>query len=190
MKLALLAAAAVVGTALVAAAGVVLLDGDGLVPAASTPRDVSASPVSARQADDTPVRVLDPVLVVNADGSATVGARVRNPRDTEVSLMGVTVSVDGRRLPVNSTQMWLPVPADDIGYVGAASDAGGFVVPRGVVADSAASLEFWFDDTCVAVDVRAAARSDRHRLVYPKSGRPIGPETSPEPPMGSTTCTS
>jgi hypothetical protein len=185
MKRALLAATAVVGVALVASAGVVLVDGDRIAP---TPSTAVASPVAA-PVDDSPMRVLDPLLVVNSDGSGAVGARVRNPRDVEVSLMGVTVSVDGRRVPVNGTQMWLPVPAEDDAWVGAASDAGGFVVPEAPAVATPVSLEFWFDDgSCVAEDVEAVARGDEHRLVYPKQDRTIGPETTSEPPEGATTC--
>ncbi|MCL8251048.1 hypothetical protein AERO_06610 [Aeromicrobium fastidiosum] len=187
MKRALLAATAVVGIGLVAAAGVVLVEGDRTAPA---PSIVVASPVAA-PVDDTPLRVLDPQLVVNSDGSGAVGARVRNPRDVEVSLMGVTVSVDGRRVPVNGTQMWLPVPADDDAWVGAASDAGGFVLPEAPAAATPATLEFWFDDGgCVAQDVQAVARGDEHRLVYPKRNRTIGPETTSKPPEGAATCAS
>ncbi len=187
MKRSLIAAAAVVGTAFVAAAGTVLV---APVAAPASVPIVMASPVAAR-ADDTPLRVIDPALVVNTDGSAVVGARVENPRDVEVSLMGVTVSVDGRRVPVNSTHMWLPLPADDVGWVGAASDAGGFVVPAGIDVATPASLEFWFDDgSCVASDVNAVARGDEHRLVYPKRGRTIGPETTSDVPEGTTGCTS
>jgi hypothetical protein len=185
MKHALLAAAAVVGVGLVAAAGIVLVDGTDRAPA--TP--VAVSPVAARQIEGGPIRVEHPLLVVNRDGSATVGAQLQNPGGAEVSLMGVTVSVDGRRVPVNSTEMWLPVPPDDPATVGAASDAGGFVVPEGIDETSAATLEFWFDDgTCVPADVQAVSRGGDHRQVYPKSRRSIGPETTSEPPAGLTSC--
>lgn len=187
MKRSLLAAEAVVGTLLVAAAATVLVDP--VATPASAPA-AAPSPVAAR-ADETPLRVIDPALVVNTDGSAVVGARVENPRDVEVSLMGVTVSVDARRVPVNSTHMWLPLPADDVGWVGAASDAGGFVVPAGIDVATPATLQFWFDDgSCVATDVTAVARSDAHRLVYPKRGRTIGPETTSDVPEGATSCAS
>ena len=187
MKRALTALVALAGVALVVAAGSVMADGiDAPVPPAS--RDASASAVVV-ESDDPAVRVRDPLLVVNKDGSAAVGADLQNMKDVDVSLMGVVVWVDRHRVPVNSTEMWLPVPAGDRSQVGAASDAGGFVVPSGIVAATRADVEFRFDDgTCVLADVTAVARTKDHRLVYPKSNRTIGPLTSDEPPPGPTPC--
>jgi hypothetical protein len=185
VKRAVLALAAFVGAALVASAGAVLLDGVGNAPASA-----STSP-AATTAGGPSVVVSDALLVVNRDGSAAVGADLRSTHEAAVTLMGVTVSVDGRALPVNGTQMWLPVPAGDSARVGAASDAGGFVVPDGVDATTQARLRFWFDDgTCVAAEVQAVARDDRHRMVFPTSDRRIGPEVTRKAPAGSTTCTS
>ncbi|MET0931692.1 MAG: hypothetical protein ABWX74_19380 [Aeromicrobium sp.] len=182
---------ALVGVGLVLAAAVVLVDGIE-TSAASADAPVPANavrPEAEATRDDPAVRVRDPLLVVNKDGSAAVGAYLQNVKDVDVALMGVVVWVDGHRLPVNSTQMWLPVPAGDRSQVGAASDAGGFVLPSGISESARADVEFRFDDgTCVLADVAAVARTNKHRLIYPRSNRPIGPVTSDEPPPGSTSC--
>jgi hypothetical protein len=191
LKRVLTAFTALVGAGLVLAAAAILVN-DAEPSSASTDASVPANvvqPAAGAKGDDPAVRVRDPLLVVNKDGSAAVGAGLQNLKDVDVSLMGVVVWVDRHRLPVNSTEMWLPILAGDQSRVGAASDAGGFVVPSGIDVATRAGVEFRFDDgTCVLTDVTAVARTNEHRLVYPKSNRTIGPVTSDDPPPGSTPC--
>lgn len=186
-----LALAGLVGAGLVVAAGTILVRGTESSPpsAAATAPAVGVRSSADTVGDGPAVRVRDPLLVVNDDGSASIGALLENVDGVDVSLMGVVVWVDRHRVPVNSTQMWLPVVAGDDSQVGAASDAGGFLLPSGISDATRADVEFRFDDgTCVLADVTAVTRSKEHRLVYPKSNRPIGPVTSDEPPPGSTAC--
>lgn len=191
VKRVLTALTAVVGVGLVVAAGGVLVDGhDSYVPSVSD--DVGTDvvrPVADQTGADGALRVPDPQLVVNTDGSAAVGAFVENGTDVDVALESVTVWVDRIRLPINATQMWLPVPAGDRAQVGAASDAGGFVVPRGLEPAMRADVQFRFDDgTCVQADVTAVARTKEHRRIYPTSNRALGPTTSLDPPPASIPC--
>lgn len=179
-----------VGVGLVLAAGAVLVDGSQhyIDPAADVPASTARAAVNEREGVSTVV-VRDPVLVVNADGSTAVGAYLRNTGDAEVSLMGIAVTADRHRLAVNETPWWLPVPAGKQTQVGAASDAGGFLIPTGLTHGSLASIEFRFDDgTCVLTDVTAASRSKLHRWVYPKTGRTIGPVTTDQGPEATASC--
>lgn len=190
MSRALAALVGLIGAGLVLAAGVVLADGAGRADGRvyGTTSGNAAQPIDKKIVGPA-VRVLDALLVVNKDGSAAVGADLSNVGDAEVSLMGVMVSVEGRPLAVNATEMWLPVPVGQPAVVGAASDAGGFVVPDGITDASHAELEFRFDDgTCILAGVTAVARTREHRSIHPKSGRAIGPETTDEPPAGSKPC--
>jgi hypothetical protein len=192
VKRVLVASAALVGVLLTAAAGAVLADG---TAGSLTPENDQGRPIVAREvADvvaDATLRVIDPLLVVNKDGSAALGASVENGQDVDVSLMGVTVWVDRNRVAVNETQWWLPIPAGERAQVGAASDAGGFVVPSGINVAPRADVEFWFDDgTCVLADVPVVARTTEHRSIFPRSGKPIGPVTTDRPPAGTGSCTS
>jgi len=184
MKRAYAALAALVGLGLVLAACAVLMNGTESFPA-SAGAGVTADavrPVVVSSSVDPAVVVRDPLLVVNKDGSATVGADLQNVKGFDVSLTGVVVWVDRHRVPVNATEMWLPVLAGDQSQVGAASDAGGFVLPSGINDATRADLEFRFDDgTCVVADVTAVARTNKHRLIYPNSNRSIGPVISDEP---------
>ncbi|MCL3819330.1 hypothetical protein [Aeromicrobium wangtongii] len=191
MKYILLALAAVVGVVLVGAAGLVLVDGN---DSSADPAGVGDRAGTLRSAvdvavDDPSVQVTGPLLVVNRDGSAALGASVENRTDVEVALMGVLVQVDRSPLAVNGTPWALPVPAGQRARVGAASDAGGFVLPKGVVPGAHAEVQFLFDDgSCVLADVRAVARTDRHRQIFPKTGRPIGPVTTARAPAGAPSC--
>lgn len=197
MKRILTAVTAVVGLGLVAGASVELVDGadrSGPPPVAQGPTTVARPAGGDAQAaidvdEDGTVRVVDPVLVVNQDGSAAVGAVAENGTSSDVALMGVAVWVDRRAVRVTSTQMWLPVPAGDRSQVGAASDAGGFVLPSGIAPGASAEIAFRFDDgTCVLADVTAEARADEHRDVYPTSNRRIGPVSDEAPLSRSTPC--
>lgn len=197
MKLISTGLTALVGFGLMAAAGMVLAEGHGsFVQPAAAGRPASIAPPArggvesvTDSARDSAVRVIDAVLVVNQDGSAAVGASVENGRNADVALMGVAVWVGRQPVRVNATEMWLPVLAGDRSQVGAASDAGGFVIPSGVVDGARAEIAFRFDDgTCVITDVTAAARTRQHRSIYPTSNRTIGPVTDDEPPARSAAC--
>jgi hypothetical protein len=196
VKRVLVGIVALVGFGLVAAAGTVLVEGldDSARTAAAdgstTPaRLVAVEPAVDIDGSDTGVRVVDPSLVVNKDGSAVVGALVENGTNSDVALMTVAVWVDGKPVRVNATEMWLPVLAGDRSQVGAASDAGGFVIPSGVTDGASAEVAFQFDDgTCTVTDVAAAARTKAHRAIYPKSNRSIGPVTDDDPPSRSAAC--
>lgn len=145
----------------------------------STPLGPHADLTDGVGVDERAVRVRDALLVVNRDGSATVAAYLQSAKDSELALTGVAVSVNRQGLAVSSTEMWLPIPADSWAQVGAASDAGGFSVPDGIGEAAHASVEFRFDDgTCVLAYVTAVARTDRHRLVYPKNGKQLGAATT------------
>lgn len=151
-------------------------------PATAT---ASASPEGPPRAV-VPVRVDDPLLVVNDDGSATVSAALMNPNDDEVALVDVRVEIDGRPVPVSSTIMWLPLQPGTSSQVGAASDAGGFMVPSGVLAGAEARLTFRFDSgPCVHVVAPAVARSGEHSLIYPTSGRLLSADEPAVPPVGA-----
>jgi hypothetical protein len=187
--------------------GVIALVGLGLVTVAATvliegvdhpaPLDAETSSLSSggrtqqvvEREDDAQVRVVDPVLVVNRDGSTAVGGFVENGTDADVALMSVAVWVDRQPVRVDSTEMWLPALAGGRSQVGAASDAGGFVVPAGIDAGARAEMAFQFDDgTCVLHRVKAVARTDAHRGIYPRSNRPIGPVTGDDLPKRSAAC--
>jgi hypothetical protein len=175
VKHVLVGVVALAGFALVAAAVTVLVEG----------LDDSARPV-AGDSSTTPARL---VAVRPAINSEDVGASVDNGTDADVALMGVAVWVGRQPVRVNATEMWLPVLAGDRSQVGAASDAGGFVIPSGVVDGARAEIAFRFDDsTCVITDVTAAARAREHRSTYPKSNRTIGPVTDEDPPARSAAC--
>jgi hypothetical protein len=192
----LIGVVALAGLGLVAAAGTVLVEGldDSARSVAgdrsTTPaRLVAVRPAVDGEDDDAVVQVVDPSLVVNKDGSAAVGASIDNGTDADVALMGVAVWVERQPVRVNATEMWLPVLAGDRSQVGAASDAGGFVIPGGVVDGARAEIAFRFDDgTCVITDVTAVARARQHRSIYPTSNRTIGPVTDDEPPARSAAC--
>lgn len=190
MKRVLIPLSALVGAGLLLAASMVLAETDGSVPLGDrSAQTKTVQPVVDASDEDPAVRVRDPLLAVNKDGSAAIGAYLQNEKDFEVSLVGVVVRVYRHRVLVNATEMWLPVPAGERSQVGAASDAGGFVVPSGISDGSRAEVEFHFDDgTCVLADVTAVARTSEHRLIYPKSNRSIGPVTSDEPPAESAAC--
>lgn len=193
LKRLLVVLTALLGVGLVGAAGALLAEGtDFSVKLANggAPAKV-VRPVGDVKSGEPAVHVLDPLLVVNKDGSAALGAHLQSVTDVDVSLVGVAIWVDRHRVSVNSTEMWLPVLAGERSQVGAASDAGGFVVPNGIGEATRADVEFRFDDgTCVLADVTAVARTNEHRSIYPKSNRPIGPVTSDDPPLGSTPCKS
>lgn len=154
----------------------------------AAPSTATASPDSPPRAP-VPVRVDEPLLVVNQDGSAVVSAALENPNDVEVALVDVRVEIDGQALPISSTIMWLPLPPSTSSQVGAASDAGGFMVPSGVLAGSAARLTFRFDDgTCVDAMAPAVARSGEHSLIYPTSGRLLSPDAPAVPATDAGSC--
>ncbi|MFC5678388.1 hypothetical protein [Aeromicrobium endophyticum] len=197
MKRILIVFTALVGLGLVAGASTVLVEGadrSGQPEIAQGPtaiaRPAGGDAQPAVDVEDAgAVRVVDPMLVVNKDGSAAVGAFADNSTSSDVTLMGVAVWVDRQPVRVSSTEMWLPVLAGDRSQVGAASDAGGFVLPSGIVPGASAEIAFRFDDgTCVLADVAAVARSDEHDGIYPTSNRPIGPVTGGAPPPRSTPC--
>lgn len=126
-----------------------------------------ADPVSEAT---SPVRVSAPLLVVNEDGSATVAARIENPNDSPLNLLGVGVSSTDENLTVMTTDMLMPLPAHVQMRVGDATDAGGFVVPQGVVAGGSYSLVFSVDNgTCVVAQAEAIERTGKHRGIYPTS---------------------
>lgn len=191
MKHALAALTALIGAGLVLAAGTVLVEG--VDSSATLAREGATSgevqPVVDAEGQGRPVRVRDPLLVTNKDGSVSLGAFLHNENDVDVALAGVVIWVDRHRVPVNATEMWLPVPAGDQSQVGAASDAGGFVVPGGLGRATHADVEFRFDDgTCELADVEIVARVEKLRFIYPRSGQAIGPVTTDEPPRGTSSC--
>lgn len=196
MKRVLVGGVALIAIGLIASAATVLVEGlddsaRSLTGDTSiTPvRVVAVQPAVDAEDGDGAVRVVDPSLVVNKDGSTAVGASVENGTDSDVALTGVAVWVDRQPVPVNATQWWLPVLADDRSQVGAASDAGGFVMPSGITEGAVAEVAFRFDDgTCVLTEVTAVARTREHRSIYPKSNRSIGPVIDDDPPSRSEPC--
>ncbi|KAA1376454.1 hypothetical protein [Aeromicrobium fastidiosum] len=200
MKRIWLGIAALAGFGLSAAAGTVLVHGvDTDVAAWTPPPPVSQvrsaggesgeiEPVIDVDGGHATVRVVDPVLVLNSDGSTAVGAQLEGGI-LDVALMDVSIWVDRFPIHVTSTEMWLPVLAGERSQVGAASDAGGFLVPTGISDGTHAEVAFRFDDgTCVLTTVVAVARTNKHRMIYPRSNRTIGPETVDDPQSPASAC--
>ncbi|MET0930946.1 MAG: hypothetical protein ABWX74_15610 [Aeromicrobium sp.] len=130
--------------------------------------------------DPGSVAVMDPVVVVNRDGSATISAELTNSTDTEVALMDVRVGRGGDVMAVSRTPMWLPVLPGQPARVGDASDAGGFVIPAGAVPGTNLTLQFLFDSgACLTEQADVVVRTAQHRSVYPKDGTRLGPATRP-----------
>ena len=149
-----------------------------VMPLPQTPRVAATEPPpksqSTAQASDA-VLVVDPLMVVNVDGSASLSATLHNTQDVEVALTAVQVQSEGSELGVASTAMWLPVLPSIPARAGDASDAGGFVVPRGVVAGRNVQVRFVFDDhSCLTVQVEATRRTSQHGGVFPTNGRQLG----------------
>ena len=137
-------------------------------PARPTPAPAPApAPVEAAGS----ITVRHPLLVVNSDGSGTISAELRTSSRTETALMDVEVEQAGETLPVSSTVMWLPVIPGYPAIVGAASDAGRFVVPVAPPVGSTVTLIFVLDDgTRLTEETKVVARSSEHSLIYPKNG--------------------
>lgn len=130
--------------------------------------DAPAAPARPPAPTPEPVRVTSPSLVVNKDGSAAVTADLDNVQDSETSLVGVTVLSGNEALDVLTTQMTMPLPPNTEQRMGYATDAGGFVVPRGVSVPGTYRLVFSFDNgTCTVVPTDAVSRSAEHRAIYP-----------------------
>lgn len=141
-------------------------------PVGDTSMDVSRN---AHVPVPSGVSVTRPVLVLNSDGSATLSASLATT-DKEVALAGVQVAHQGVAQEISSTQMWLPVIPGVGATVGAASDAGGFIVPSGLTTGDIADVHFIFDDrTCVNVEAEVVQRTARHREVFPKRGSRLDP---------------
>jgi len=144
------------------------------LPAAAAP----APPVEPAVAQAASIEVGAVSVIVNRDGSATIGAEITNGTDAEAALADVRVEKGDRALPVSATPFWLPLLPGSSARVGDASDAGGFVVPQGVDVGDALTLRFLLDTgTCLDVETDAVARSSEHSLVYPKDGTRLGPAT-------------
>ncbi|MDT7787641.1 MAG: hypothetical protein QOF58_6060 [Pseudonocardiales bacterium] len=121
------------------------------------------------------VVVSDVVMVVNDDGSAALSATFEGRGDA-VALKSVHIESDAGELDVASTQMWLPILPGIESRAGDASDAGGFVVPRGVAPGQVVHVQFQFDnDTCLAIDAQAVRRNPTHDEVFPTNGKQLGP---------------
>lgn len=133
----------------------------------ATPDATEAAPVSE---ETSPLRVSKPLLVVNEDGSATVAIRLENPNASPVNLLGIGVASSDEHLAVMTTDMLMPLPPTVEMRVGDATDAGGFLVPQGVVAGGSYGLVLSFDDgTCVMAEAVAVERTGKHREIYPTS---------------------
>lgn len=144
----------------------------GSQPVGGTPVDV---PRNAHLPAPPSVSVSRPELVLNTDGSATLSASLATT-GKEVALMSVQIMHQGSVQEVSSTDMWLPVTPGIDATVGAASDAGGFTVPRGLNVGDVADVYFIFDDqTCISVEAEVVQRTARHKSVFPKRGSQLGP---------------
>ena len=148
-------------------------------PAGPTPEPAPA-PAPAEAARSITVR--HPLVVVNSDGSGTISAELRTSSRTETALMDVEVEQAGETLPVSSTVMWLPVIPGYPAIVGAASDAGGFVLQVAPPVGSSVTLTFILDDgTRLTEEAKVVARSSEHSLIYPKNGTQLAPPGSSGP---------
>ena len=121
------------------------------------------------------VSVADVVMVVNDDGSATLSATFEGGGQP-VALKSVHIESGAGGLDVANTQMWLPILPGKTSRAGDASDAGGFVVPRGVAPGQTVQMQFQFDnDTCLAIDSQVVRRNSTHAEVFPTNGQQLGP---------------
>jgi hypothetical protein len=121
------------------------------------------------------VTMSDVVMVVNDDGSATLSATFQGQGEP-IALKSVHMESAAGPLDVASTQMWLPILPGKTSRAGDASDAGGFVVPRGLAPGQTVHLQFQFDnDTCLAIDSQTVRRNSTHDEIFPTNGQQLGP---------------
>jgi hypothetical protein len=107
------------------------------------------------------IDVLNTLLVVNEDKSATLSAAIVNNSGSDQSLSSVTVTtLDDKELPVRSTKLLLPLPQGILTNAGGDSDAGGFRVTRGVTAGDYVKVTLSFTDSPdVTIEAPAVART-------------------------------
>jgi hypothetical protein len=154
---------------------VTVMDAVALVvaPSPKTPQSTE-EPVDPVATSEGGVSVSGVVMVVNDDGSATLSATFEGGRDA-TALKAVHVSSDAGELEVASTTMWLPILPDQESRAGDASDAGGFVVPSGLVPGQVAHLQLQLENgTCLAIDAPTVRRDRTHDEVFPTNGRQLG----------------
>lgn len=110
------------------------------------------------------IDVLNTLLVANDDGSATLSAAVINKTGSQQALSSVKVTtMDDKELTVRSTKMLLPLPEDRLATVGAAADAGGFVVTEGATAGDYVKVTVSFTDaTAITVQAPVVTRTDMY----------------------------
>jgi hypothetical protein len=119
--------------------------------------------------------ISDVVLVANSDGSATLSATFVGGHEP-MALKAVSLSTVSGDLAVASTAMWLPVLPGKESRAGDASDAGGFVVPRGLAPGQVVRVQLQFDnDTCAVLDAPTVRRTRAHDKVFPTNGQRLGP---------------
>ncbi|KRC63775.1 hypothetical protein ASE12_02730 [Aeromicrobium sp. Root236] len=115
------------------------------------------------------------VMVANTDGSATLSATFVGGREP-MALKAVSLSTESGDLAVASTAMWLPIVPGKESRAGDASDAGGFVVPRGLAPDQVVRVQLQFDNgTCAVLDAPTVRRTRAHDEVFPTNGQRLGP---------------
>jgi copper(I)-binding protein len=127
------------------------------------------------------IDVLNTLLVVNDDKSATLSAALVNNTDSDQSLSSVTVTtLDDEELPVRSTKLLLPLPQGVLTNVGGASDAGGFRVTRGVTPGDYVKVTLSFTDAAdVTIEAPAVARTAEYDKVA--GDEPLATEPTDEP---------
>lgn len=148
-----------------------------VTPGSGSDADSTPAPEEADAPADKGGRfaISDVVMVVNDDGSATLSATFRGGREP-MALKSVHIESDAGGLPIASTLMWLPIFPGTESRAGDASDAGGFVVPRGLTPGQTVRVQFQFDnDTCASTDAQTVRRSSAHDEVFPNTGDQLGP---------------
>jgi hypothetical protein len=94
-----------------------------------------------------PINVLNTMLVVNDDKSATLSAAVVNATGSKQSVSSVVVTtMADTTLPVRGTKRLLPLPQGVLTTLGGTSDAGGFRVTEGAIAGSYVKVTLSFTD--------------------------------------------
>ncbi|MEV7396404.1 hypothetical protein [Aeromicrobium sp. NPDC092404] len=133
------------------------------------------APAAASVRAAGPLVVSDVVMVANEDGSATLSAAFEGG-EKAVSLTSVHITAGAEAFDVASTQMWLPIRPGEVSRAGDPSDAGGFVVPKGLTPGQVVTVQLQFDDgTCVSVDAETVRRGPEHAQVFPTDGDTLGP---------------
>lgn len=127
------------------------------------------------------IDVLNTLLVVNDDKSATLSAALVNNTDSDQSLSSVTVTtLDDKELPVRSTKLLLPLPQGVLTNAGGDSDAGGFRVTRGVTQGDYVKVTLTFTDAAdVTIEAPAVARTAEYDKVSGDEPLATGPTDEP-----------